>query len=201
MPVQFLLLIFPVIFNFKAIQTNIPVSHSYSTNTTQDSLPPLHTIQGNEISNVTTSFEDAAVIVTLKNQMIYTYHRADWDYEDYFPSTVQVIKDAITRIKITFTKAEHMPGFPGGMDMWEKYLKEFCFQHQKDIDKYGPGEFSVSFIVHVHGQVSDISVTQGGTGSKLSSLAVDCIKSGPAWLPAIQHGHPVPCYQTQVVKL
>jgi hypothetical protein len=201
MSAQLFLFVFAFIFCPNAHQSNTPFNHFYTIGTIQDTLPPLHSISGNEISKVTSSFENATVIVTLKNGTIYTYHRPDWDFEDYYPSTVQAVKDAISKIKITFTKAEKMPEFPGGEDAWEKYLNEFCLQHQQEIENYGPKELRVSFIVHIHGQVSDIRMAQDGTDSKLSSLAFECIKTGPAWLPAVQNGRPVPCYQIQVIKL
>ena len=189
------------IFNSKTNAAKISDALSYKVITIQDSLPPLHTIPDSMILKINTSFQDRTITVGLKNDSIYTYNHEDWDYEDYYPSTAVSIKDAIHSIKITFTRAEHMPEYPGGEQAWAKYLNEFCLQHKDEIEKHGDIKLTVRFIVHIHGQVTDIEFQNGASQSSLAPLAISCIQNAPGWQPAIQNGHKVPCYTIQVVKL
>jgi hypothetical protein len=214
MTIKLLLFVFPALLGLK-YQKIIPATKNHvlisiardsvpqtvdSPSAKKDSPPPLHTIVGKDILTVTASFPDGAIVVTLKNGNVYTYHMNDWDCEDYYQSTDPSIDQAISSVKRTFTKAEQMPEFPGGNDAWEKYLGEYCVQHQDEIERYGPAELMVSFIVHAHGQLTNIQLITGKPNSKLSDLAIDCIKNSPAWIPAVQNGHIVICYQRQLIK-
>jgi len=197
----------PAMLIFSSVTNAAKISDalSYKVIKIQDSLPPLHTIPDSMILNIYTSraagFENRTITVKLKNDSSYTYNHEDWDYEDYYPSTAMSIKDSIHSIKITFTRAEHMPEYPGGEQAWAKYLNEFCLQHKDEIEKHGDIKLTVRFIVHLHGQVTDIECLNGGSQSSLAPLAIACIQNASGWLPAIQNGHKVPCYKTQEVKL
>jgi hypothetical protein len=194
------LIMLPVIFGLHGQREIRQATHYITKHRSEDSLPPLHTIKNADISTVTSNHQNGTVTVILKNGAIYTYNRDDWDYEDYYPNTPQILKNAIGNVKITFTRAERMPQFPGSQEAWTNYLREFCLQYQEQINNYGPAEFTVRFIVHIHGQLSDVEIAEGNANSDLSSLAIKCIKYGPLWTSATQNGHLVPCYQTQVVK-
>jgi len=195
-PAMKLMKIFPSFFVLLFIATI-----SYSQNDKlHDSLPPLHTLLESDISKVTTSQQQTAIIVTLQNGTTYTYLRSDWDYQDYYPSTAPALKTAIESLKITFTKAEQMPEFAGGEEAWANYLRAFCHQHFNEVKKHGPIDFTARFVVHIHGQPSNIELVNGGK-SKLSALAKECIQNAPAWMPAVQNGHKVPCYMVQKFTL
>jgi len=167
----------------------------------QDTLPPLHTIKEKDIKLISPSFEDQTITVILENEAIYIYHRLDWDYEDYYPSTSKKIKEAIKNIKMTFTKVEHDAEFPGGQEAWDKCIHEFCAKHAGQIGSDGPAEITVQFIVHMKGQLTDISVIANRGGSSLADMAVQAIKESPPWKPAIQNGRNVIAYKAQVVKI
>ncbi len=186
------------IFNSKTNAAKISDALSYKVITIQDSLPPLHTIPDSMILKINTSFH--TITVGLRNDSNYIYNLEDWDYEDYYPSTAESIKDAIHSIKITFTRAEQMPEYGGGEQAWAKYLDEFCLQHKDEIEKHGDIKLTVRFIVHVNGQVTDIEFQNGASQSSLAPLAIACIQNAPGWRPAIQNGRKVPCYKIQVVK-
>ncbi|HEY4063798.1 MAG TPA: energy transducer TonB [Puia sp.] len=167
----------------------------------QDTLPALHTIKGDDIDLITPSPEDQTIAVKMKNGIVYTYHRDDWDYEDYSPSINQRLKKAIAGIKRTYTKVEHAPEFPGGGKAWDKYMKDFCDKYRKEIRKKGPAEITLQFIVHVKGQITDVQVISNPNQSKLEDYAIQAIQDGPAWIPGTQNGRKVICYCIQRVKL
>jgi hypothetical protein len=195
------LFIVSVLFGYKSFAKNYSNEQYIGIVRVQDTLPPLHTIPSGEIASVGTSRENASVIVTLKNGNVLSYRRADWDYENYYPSTDKAIKEAIESLTITFTKIEQEASFPGGDEAWEKYRQEFCLQHQKEIRKHGSDEITVQFIVHIQGQVSDVRVIRGGDNEKMANLAISCIQNGPLWIAGVQNGRKMPSYKLQVVKL
>jgi hypothetical protein len=188
-----------LIFGTKTDAAKISDALSYKVITIQDSLPSLHTIPDSMILKINTSFH--TITVGLKNDSSYIYNLEDWDYEDYYPSTAESIKDAIRRIKITFTRTEQMPEYRGGEQAWAKYLNEFCLQHKDEIEKHGDIKLTVRFIVHVNGQVTDIEFENGASQSSLAPLAIACVQNAPDWQPAVQNGRKVPCYKIQEVKL
>jgi protein TonB len=58
----------------------------------------------------------------------------------------------------------------------------------------------VRFVVDVNGIVSDVTAMTL-KGSKLAQIAVNAIRKGPNWIPAIQNGRSVTAYRTQPVTL
>jgi hypothetical protein len=168
----------------------------------QDSLPALHTIKESDLKNVESSFEEGTITITLQDGIIYKYNEADWDYQDYFPDLNSKLKAAVQSVKKTFTKAEHEPQFPGGQEAWNQYVHNFCLSHSKIIAQHGNTDITLQFIVHIHGQITDIETVSVGNGdSKLIALAIQCIKDAPSWTCATQNGHQVPCYKKQVISL
>jgi hypothetical protein len=89
-------------------------------------------------------------------------------------------------------KPEIPASFPGGKDVWQKYLDRNL---KKDIvvEKGGPaGKYTVkvSFIVDPYGGISDVkALNNPGYGS--ATEAVRMIQKGPKWVPAQEKGKPV----------
>jgi hypothetical protein len=166
----------------------------------QDSLPPLHTIKGEDIDEISSSFEEQTITVKLKGGVTYTYHHIDWDYEDFNPATDQRLAELVKHMQATFTKVENPPQYPGGREAWDKYMNEFCIRHKKEIKRHVPAEITVQFIVHMKGQLEYIQVLGEGTDSKLAPLAIQAIRESQPWLPAIQNGHNVVSYSRQLVR-
>jgi hypothetical protein len=165
----------------------------------QDSLPPLHTIKESDITSIESSFENQTITVTFKDRKVFIYDRSDWDYENYYPSTIEKIKKAITDITMTFTKCETPPAFAGGDESWNSYIRNFATNHAKEVRKAGSGNVELRFIVHIHGQITDINVESNTGNSKLSELAKEALKNSPAWICAKQNGHDVIAYGTKIV--
>jgi protein TonB len=70
------------------------------------------------------------------------------------------------------------------------------------------GKVNVEFIVDKEGAVSDVRAlpcSEAGVGnclppnSKLAEIAVNAIRKGPKWKPAIQNGRQVKAYRRQPV--
>jgi hypothetical protein len=169
------------------------------TKTLQDSLPLLHTLKDNDIADVQSSFENQTITIILKDKTVYIYSRPEWDYENYYPSTVDKIKKAIVGITMTFTKCETPPAFPGGDESWKNYIIGFVANHKKAVSKAGSGEVTLHFIVHIHGQITDISTMTNSGNSKLAELATEAIKNSPAWICGKQNGRDVIASGTKTI--
>jgi len=128
---------------------------------------------------VIASFENQTITVKLKNGTNYLYPHLLWDYEDHDPGTCQRVKDAIKHNSATFTKVENPPVFPGGVEAWEKYINEFCAQHKKEIKKIGSAEIYLQFIVHLHGQVTEVEIISNDGTSNHTELAIEAMKKKP----------------------
>jgi len=177
-------------------------AHPSLAGPTQDSLPALHSLRDEDITTVTSRYEDQTLTVTMKNGAVYLYHHVDWDLEDTNPATPERIRAATKDLgHIIFTKAEHMPEFPGGEEAWQKYIKAFCTTHKDDIGDAGSAVVAVQFTVHLKGQITDIHLAVGATpvSSQQKALAIQAIRESPSWTPATQNGHLVVCYK--VVKI
>jgi protein TonB len=57
----------------------------------------------------------------------------------------------------------------------------------------------VKFFVAKDGTVSNVEATTM-KGTKLAEVAVNAIRKGPKWIPAIQNGQPVNAYRMQPIS-
>lgn len=90
--------------------------------------------------------------------------------------------------------------FPGGIAEWSKYLKKTIESRGDEFSNSDYGTCMVRFVVDKEGKVSDvIALTMKNT--KLSEIAVQAIRKGPRWIPAIQNGHKVISYRTQPITV
>ena len=99
-----------------------------------------------------------------------------------------------------FTKVEIEASFPGGPSAWQRYVTRAIMAEQ---DEFGDDDFGtcvVKFIVDRNGTVSDVQATTM-KGTKLAEVAVNAIRKGPKWTPAIQNGTKVNAYRLQPVTL
>jgi periplasmic protein TonB len=96
---------------------------------------------------------------------------------------------------VPFTKVEVEASFNGN---WNKYLKNEIDKHIDELSDADNGTCVVKFIVWKDGSVTDVEATTM-KGTKLAELAVQAIKKGPKWTPAIQNGRQVPSYKLQPV--
>ena len=99
-----------------------------------------------------------------------------------------------------FTKVEIEASFPGGASAWTKYVTRAIMAEQDEFGEDDFGTCVVKFIVDKNGNVSDVQATTM-KGTKLAEVAVNAIRKGPKWNPAIQNGTKVNAYRLQPVTL
>lgn len=68
------------------------------------------------------------------------------------------------------------------------------------LDEKDYGTCIVRFIVDTSGMVYDVRATTM-QGTTLAKVAVDAIRKGPRWEPAMQNGHKVNAFRIQPVTL
>jgi len=108
-----------------------------------------------------------------------------------------------------FQKVEIDAEFPGGTSAWFKYVQREIERNIDELQDDGKsGTVVVLFIVDKEGGVSDVRAMPCseagvakclGSGSKLAEVAVNAIKKGPKWKPAVQNGRNVKAYRRQPV--
>lgn len=99
-----------------------------------------------------------------------------------------------------FQKVEEAAKFPGGEMEWARYISKAI---NKDISllkkENREGTCLVRFIVDIDGTISNVeALTMKGT--QLAKSAIEGIKSGPKWIPAMQNGRKVKAYRCQPVS-
>lgn len=98
-----------------------------------------------------------------------------------------------------FTKVEVEASFPGGESKWIQYVTREIERRIDELTEDGQaGTCVVQFIVDKEGNVSNVEATTM-KGSKLAEIAVNAIKKGPKWIPAIQNGRQVKAFRRQPV--
>jgi protein TonB len=108
-----------------------------------------------------------------------------------------------------FQKVEIDAEFPGGTSAWFKYVQREIERNIDELQDDGKsGTVVVLFIVDKEGGVSEVramSCSEAGVakclgpGSKLAEVAVNAIRKGPKWKPAVQNGRNVKAYRRQPV--
>lgn len=108
-----------------------------------------------------------------------------------------------------FTKVEIDAEFPGGNAAWTKYVTREIERNIDELQEDGKsGTVVVMFVVSKDGSVSEVRAMNCGEagvanclgpGTKLSEIAVNAIKKGPKWKPAVQNGRQVNAYRRQPV--
>ena len=98
-----------------------------------------------------------------------------------------------------FTKVEVEAAFPGGESKWIQYVTREIERRIDELTEDGQaGTCVVQFIVDKEGNVSNVEATTMKS-SKLAEIAVNAIKKGPKWIPAIQNGRQVKAFRRQPV--
>ena len=98
-----------------------------------------------------------------------------------------------------FIKVETEAQFPGGDMAWARYIKKIIEANIEELSNENKsGTCKVKFIVDIDGTVSDIRLLSM-QGTKLAEIAVNAIKKGPKWVPAMQNGHVVTAYREQPI--
>ena len=95
------------------------------------------------------------------------------------------------------TDVEIKPEFPGGMQMFYKYIGA-NFKLPRDKDFKG-GRMFASFTVGTDGKITDIKVKDLGFGTKEELIRV--LENSPLWIPAELNGQKVRCSYVLPVSL
>ncbi len=99
-----------------------------------------------------------------------------------------------------FTKVENEAEFPGGNAAWARYVQKSLDGFNAGDNGAPPGKYQVivRFIVSKDGGISDVQAeTKFGYG--MEERAIEAIKKGPHWKPALQNGRNVNAYRRQPV--
>lgn len=90
--------------------------------------------------------------------------------------------------------------FPGGEKAWQQYIQRAITSQLDEFTDKDYGTCIVQFIVDKTGKVSNVTATTM-LGTKLAEIAVNTIRKGPDWTPAIQNGRYVTARRLQPVTL
>jgi len=86
-----------------------------------------------------------------------------------------------------FTSVEHVPGFPGGIQAFGRYLQTNMHYPADSREKGIHGRVIVSFVVEKDGSLSNIRIARG-VADDLDREALRVIKASPKWTPGVQNG-------------
>ena len=90
--------------------------------------------------------------------------------------------------------------FPGGEKAWQQYIQRAITSQLDEFSDKDYGTCVVQFIVDKTGKVSDVTATTM-QATKLAEIAVNTIRKGPDWTPAVQNGRYVTARRLQPVTL
>lgn len=108
-------------------------------------------------------------------------------------------ENEIVKLDTVYSKQEIEASFPGGEAAWTKYLFSQLNEHYKELISDGrSGTCRIRFIVNKDGKVSNVEALTM-KGSTLAEVAVNALKNGPKWNPAMQYGRAVNAYREQPV--
>jgi protein TonB len=99
----------------------------------------------------------------------------------------------------SFVPVEIEATFPGGPQAWQRYIQRAIVEHLDEFSNDDYGTCIVQFRVDEKGNVSDVQATTM-KGSKLAEIAVNAIRKGPAWTPAMQNGRYVNAFRLQPLR-
>lgn len=89
-----------------------------------------------------------------------------------------------------FTNVEVVPGFPGGLGQFGKFLEKNLRYPAIARENGIKGRVYCSFVVEKDGSLTDIKIARG-IGGGCDEEAVRVLKNSPKWTPGIQNGRPV----------
>jgi len=98
-----------------------------------------------------------------------------------------------------FTAVEAEPSFPGGIEMFYRFLQYNIRYPAKAFEDKIQGKVFISFVVEKDGSLTDIKVLRG-IGGGCDEEAVRVMKTSPKWRPGIQNGRPVRVQYTMPIS-
>ena len=95
----------------------------------------------------------------------------------------------------TFTSVEQMPGFPGGLEAFYKFLAQSIRYPATAFENNIQGKVVVQFIVEKDGRLTNFKILRS-VGGGCDEEAIRVLSSSPRWLPGMQANKPVKVYYT-----
>jgi protein TonB len=93
---------------------------------------------------------------------------------------------------------ERQPTFPGGKDMFNKFVAE-TLKYPADLRQNKiQGDVELSFIVSTDGSISDIRVAKS-LAEDLDKEAIRVLNASPKWIPAKKNGKLIDCAATVAI--
>ena len=138
-----------------------------------------------------------------KLERVYYNDSGNITSEVYFTGQKGIRKDyenGKVTVDSLFTREEKEASFPGGIMAWSRYISENLAPDLGDFKDRDNGTCVVQFIIDTNGRVSDVKATTM-KGTLLARVAVQAIKRGPKWIPAMQYGRHVKAFRLQPVTL
>lgn len=88
---------------------------------------------------------------------------------------------------------QQQAAFNGGDKAWREYLAASMVKKQPKAFQKGTigGEVVIDFLVDKQGHITDVTVTKSSGYPELDEHALNIVKKGPDWSPAIQYNQPV----------
>ncbi|MBY0479499.1 MAG: energy transducer TonB [Chitinophagaceae bacterium] len=113
---------------------------------------------------------------------------------------VDTFKNNIPPADSVFQKVEIEAYFPGGEQMWNKYIQGEIEKEMNKLlrDKKSNGTCEIRFIVDKDGSTTAVEALSL-KGSLLSKIFIRAIKNCPKWVPAYQFGKTVKAWRLQKI--
>jgi protein TonB len=89
-----------------------------------------------------------------------------------------------------FDVVEDEPGFPGGEEEMQRFIKSNIKYPEMSIQMGDQGKVYVRFVVEKDGSISNVSIARSVT-TELDKEATRVVKQMPKWSPGKQRGRPV----------
>lgn len=110
------------------------------------------------------------------------------------------VNNSSTAQDSTFMPIEIEAQFPGGPLAWQRFIQRAINSRLDEFTESDYGTCTVHFIVDTEGRVSEVQALDM-KGTKLAEIAVNSIRKGPRWTPALQNGRYVNAARVQPVTL
>lgn len=104
---------------------------------------------------------------------------------NFFPPGPKTRKPEKLNGEMVFDVVEDMPKPTGGMDGWNKYLKENLRYPEKAREAGIEGTVYITFIVDKEGKLNQPEILRG-IGGGADEEAIRLIKNSPLWIPGMQ---------------
>lgn len=107
--------------------------------------------------------------------------------------TETIIADSTLFIQV------HSPQYPGGIRKLSEFLRDHIYYSNDAIEAKIEGTVYLTFLVNEDGSISDVTLLEGIYPS-LDNIAMEAIRSMPAWIPGMIKGKPAKQEFTLPVK-